>query len=135
MLRRNLSEHPTHALTNRKGNPLGVSKLVKEGKQTREVLWTGIGRRFGQMKSVKPKKERPRLPNKQLKFLRKTGSTKLRSKREFLSLDSLYLGHSWATLADKHYNAFDGQPYEPLDEAIEWLGEEFNIYASLERSA
>ena len=30
-------------------------------------------------------------------------------------LDSLYLGHSWATVADKHYNAFDGQPYQPLD--------------------
>ena len=60
-------------------------------------------------------------------FLRKTGSSKIRSDRRFLGLDSLYLGHSWATIADKHYNAFDGEPYTPLDEAIEWLGSEFKI--------
>jgi len=62
-----------------------------------------------------------------MKYLRKTGSSKLRSDRRFLSLDSLYLGHSWVTIADKHYNAFDGQSYPPLDEAIEWLGKEFRI--------
>ncbi len=67
------------------------------------------------------------MPDKQLKYLRKTGSSKLRSDRRFLSLDSLYLGHSWVTIADKHYNVFDGQPYLPLDEAIEWLGKEFRI--------
>ena len=67
------------------------------------------------------------MPNKQMKYLRKTGSSKLRSDRRFFSLDSLYLGHSWVTIADKHYNAFDGQPYPPLDEAIEWLGKEFRI--------
>jgi hypothetical protein len=60
-------------------------------------------------------------------YLRKTGSTKLRSDLRYLSLDSLYLGHAWSTMADKHYNAFDGQPYAPLDEAIEWLGQEFRI--------
>lgn len=88
------------------------------------------------MKNVKPKTsneksethdEKPKMPNKQLKFLRKTGSSKLRSDRTFLSLDSLYLGHAWVTIADKHYNAFDGEPYEPLDEAIEWLGRQFKI--------
>ena len=80
-----------------------------------------IGRRYGQMKSA----ENSKLPDKQLKFLRKTGSTKIKSNREFMALDSLYLGHSWATVADKHYNAFDGQTYSPLDEAIDWLGSEF----------
>jgi hypothetical protein len=33
----------------------------------------------------------------------------------------------WASIADKHYNVFDGQPYAPLDEAIEWLGKEFGF--------
>ena len=73
------------------------------------------------------KKAKPTLPDKQLKYLRKTGSSKLRSDRRFFSLDSLYLGHSWVTIADKHYNTFDGQPYPPLDEAIDWLGAEFGI--------
>jgi hypothetical protein len=43
-----------------------------------------------QMKTAKPENEEsPELPNKQLKFLRKTGSTKIKGKREFMSLDSL----------------------------------------------
>lgn len=120
LLEQQWSDHPTLALTNQRGNPLAVSKLVHENGETKEVVWTSIGRRFGQMKNAKAQ-----LPNKQLMFLRKSGSTKIRSKREFMSLDSLYLGHSWATVADKHYNAFDGQPYDPLDEALRWLGEEF----------
>lgn len=126
LLRQHWSEHPEFALTNQRGNPLGVSKLKKVSGQTRETIWTSIGRRYGQMKSAKPqKKEKPQLPDKQLKFLRKTGSSHLRGNTAFMSLDSLYLGHSWITVADKHYNAFDGKPYVPLDEAIDWLGREF----------
>lgn len=127
LLRDHWSDHPTLALTNRRGNPLGVSKLTVVGGETKETIWTSIGRRYGQMKSAKPKRQKkPTLPDKQMMFLRKTGSTKIKSKREYMSLDSLYLGHSWATVADKHYNAFDGQPFAPLDEAIEWLGGEFD---------
>lgn len=122
LLRAHLSSHPTLALTNRAGGPLSVSKLVEKDGETQETVWSSIIRRWGQMKNAKPK-----LPDKQLKYLRKTGSSKLRSDRSFMSLDSLYLGHSWVTIADKHYNAFDGQPYAPLDEAIEWLGTEFKI--------
>ncbi|GEM_PF-3480492 len=129
LLQHNWSEHLEFALTNQRGNPLAVSRLEKDANKTKEVIWTGIGRRYGQMKNAKPKNNKPSLPNKQLMFLRKTGSTKIRSNREFLSLDSLYFGHSWATVADKHYNAFDGQPYQPLDEAIEWLGVEFEVSA------
>lgn len=121
LLQRHWSEHPSFALTNRRGNPLGVSKLKIENGETKETIWTSIGRRYGQMKSARNSK----LPDKQLKFLRKTGSTKIKSNREFMALDSLYLGHSWATVADKHYNAFDGEPFAPLDEALDWLGSEF----------
>lgn len=128
LLRKYWSEHPKFALTNQRGNPLGVSKLKKENGNTSETLWTSIGRRYSNMKTAKPKKKKkPQLPDKQLKFLRKTGSTKIRGSKQFMSLDSLYLGHSWATVADKHYNAFDGQPYGPLDDAIDWLGSEFGM--------
>ena len=128
---------PVLALTNRAGGPLCVSKLVVENGRTREVIWCSLRRRYQSMKTAKPKTpsdtsktgdEKSKLPNKQLKYLRKTGSSRLRSDRRFFSLDSLYLGHSWVTIADKHYNAFDGQPYEPLDEVIEWLGKEFKIF-------
>lgn len=130
LLRARWSDHPTLALTNRAGNPLGVSKLVQANGQTAETMWTGIGRRYGQMKKAKRE-----MPDKQLKFLRKTGSTKLKSKQEYRNLDSLYLGHSWATVADKHYNAFDGQPYEPLDKALKWLGKEFEVSNLLKSKA
>ena len=143
LLKSHLSPDPVLALTNRAGGPLCVSKLVVENGTTREVVWCSLRRRYQNMKNAKPKTtdeepetlnekthpvdKKPKLPNKQLKYLRKTGSSKLRSDRRFFSLDSLYLGHSWVTIADKHYNAFDGEPYEPLDEAIEWLGKEFRI--------
>jgi hypothetical protein len=71
---------------------LSVSKLVEKDGETQETVWSSIIRRWGQMKNAKPK-----LPDKQLKYLRKTGSSKLRSDRSFMSLDSLYLGHSWVT--------------------------------------
>jgi hypothetical protein len=122
LLRSQLSAHPALALTNRAGGPLCVSKLVVENEKTREVVWCSLRRRYHNMKNAKPQ-----FPKKQMKYLRKTGSSKLRSDRRFLSLDTVYLGHSWATIADKHYYAFDGQPYQPLDEAIEWLGQEFGI--------
>lgn len=99
-----------------------VSKLVVKNGKTHETVWSSLGRRYGTMK-----KARTGMPNKQMRFLRKTGSTKIKSDKRFLTLDSLYLGHSFATIADKHYNAFDGELYEPLDEAIEWLGSEFRI--------
>ncbi|MEZ5939741.1 MAG: hypothetical protein R3C18_00005, partial [Planctomycetaceae bacterium] len=129
LLQKHWSEHPMFALTNRKGNPLGVSKLVTRNGETKETVWTSIGRRYGLMKTKEPSKKTDKkpLPDKQLKFLRKTGSTKIKSQKQFRLLDSLYLGHSWATVADKHYNAFDGEPYQPLDEAIDWLGGEFNL--------
>jgi integrase len=122
LLRSQLSDDPVLALTNRAGGPLCVSKLVVENGETRETVWCSLLRRYVNMKKAKPL-----MPNKQLKYLRKTGSSKLRSDSRFLSLDSLYLGHSWMTIADKHYNVFDGQPYQPLDEAIAWLGKAFRI--------
>lgn len=122
LLRSQWSDHETLALTNLAGSPLCVSKLVVKNDTTQETVWSSLGRRFGTMKKAKPN-----MPDKQMRFLRKTGSTKLKSDRQFRTLDTLYLGHSWTTVADKHYNAFDGEPYTPLDEAIKWLGTEFKI--------
>jgi hypothetical protein len=122
LLRANWSDHETLALTNLAGSPLCVSKLVEKNGKTHETVWSSLGRRFGTLKESKPK-----IPRKEMRFLRKTGSTKLKSDKRFLTLDSLYLGHSFERIADKHYNAFDGEPYTPLDEAIEWLGSEFRV--------
>jgi hypothetical protein len=123
LLKSQWSDHEAFALTNRRGNPLAVSRLeVKEGR-THEVQWTGIGRRWTDLKRSESRKEN--LPQKELKFLRKTGSTKLKGHENFLTLDSMYLGHSYTKVSDKHYNAFDGLPFLPLDNAIDWLGTQF----------
>lgn len=74
LLRLHWNDHPTLALTNRVGNPLGVSKLVRVGDKTKETVWSSIGRRFESMKE-----KHPTMPQKQLMFLRKTGSTKIKS--------------------------------------------------------
>ncbi|MEK6262769.1 MAG: hypothetical protein AABP62_29580 [Planctomycetota bacterium] len=122
LLRTHWSDHPELALTNHAGNPLGVSKLSQKNGETKETVWSSVGRRF-----QSAKKDTPTMPRKQLMFLRKSGSSKIRSDTRYMTLDSLYLGHSWASIADKHYNAFDGHPYAPLDEAIQWLGGEFKL--------
>jgi hypothetical protein len=44
-----------------------------------------------------------------------------------IAVDALYLGESWKNIPDRRYNAFDDEPYHPLDEAIQWLGEELSL--------
>jgi len=90
LLRSQLSAHQELALTNRAGAPLCVSKLVVKNGTARETVFSSLLRRYLNLKKAKPQ-----MPNKQMKYLRKTGSSRLRSDRRFLSLDSLYLGHSW----------------------------------------
>ena len=51
VLRKHWRKHPTIAVTNRNGNPLAVSKLVKEGTKTREVVWTDTIWYFGSSSS------------------------------------------------------------------------------------
>ena len=98
--KRHKSSHPTLALTNRAGNRLSVSELIEKDGKRSERIWTSLARRFGEMKKTKPK-----MPRKALMFLRKTGSTKIRSNTTFLSLDSLYLvirGQPWLINTTTH---------------------------------
>lgn len=67
------------------------------------------------------------LPARQLKFIRKTGSSCLNENIKYMRLSQLYLGQTHQTVADKHYNAYDGAIYKPLDEAIAFIGKQFGI--------
>jgi integrase len=60
------------------------------------------------------------------KSIRKTGSTMIRNNRKQFGAGfaELYLGHAPRTVGERHY--FGDDPHA-LDEALEWLGEQFDI--------
>ena len=122
LLKHQISDHDELVLLTSRGTPLIVSKMVKRDGLDRHVRYDTVCRLYGTLR-----KKLTTLPDKSLKFLRKTGSTKIKSNTQYMHLDQLYLGHSHQTIADKHYNAFDGEPFPPLDEAIEWLGRELGL--------
>ncbi len=72
------------------------------------------------------KRKRIGLDGKELRGIRKTGSTTLKQHSYLGWTTGLYLGHS-GDIKDRHYDAKDGRIYKPLDEAIVWLGEQFGI--------
>jgi integrase len=59
-----------------------------------------------------------------LKQLRKTSSNLLFNNKQFKNLHTLFLGHSPRTVAEINYVDPDD---DTLDEAIEWLGEQYGI--------
>ena len=122
LLKKHISEHPDLVFLTRRKTPLIVSKMVTRSDGNHHVRYDTVCRTYNKIR-----KRLTEIPNKSLKFLRKTGSTRLRSDSKYMLLDQLYLGHSHKSVADKHYNAFDGDPYPPLDEAITWLGKEFGV--------
>lgn len=66
------------------------------------------------------------LPNKELKGLRKTGATTIKQHPHLGWIRKLYLGQV-GDVTDKHYDAKDGRAYQPLDDAIKYLGEQFGV--------
>lgn len=122
LLKKHISGHADLVFLTKRKTPLIVSKMLTRNDGNHHIRYDTVCRAYGRLR-----KEHAELPNKSLKFLRKTGSTRLRGDTTFMLLDQLYLGHSHKTIADRHYNAFDGGPYSPLDEAITWLGQEFGL--------
>jgi len=100
-----------------------VDKIVERGGEQRSVKYDTIGRNWGRMRKEKP----DCIPDKPFKFWRKTGSTAMRNSPDYRELDKLYLGHAHQTIADRHYNLMGDEPYQPLDDALEWLGKQFRV--------
>lgn len=69
---------------------------------------------------------------KTLKQLRKTSASLLKSHRDYGQLAPLFLGHSPASIAEKHYTK---PPQELLNEAIGWLGEQYGFQTPREASS
>lgn len=125
LLKPQISDDPVYVLRTKRGARLLKRQIDEEGKvkihDNVSRCWQKVRKRNG-------------LDGKVLKFLRKTGSTKIRRNPDHKTMDALYLGESWKNIPDRHYNAFDGEPYPPLDEAIQWLGEELKLTGTRSRS-
>ena len=61
--------------------------MVTRSDGDHHVRYDTVCRTYGKLR-----KKHSELPNKSLKFLRKTGSTKLRGEIKYMLLDQLYLG-------------------------------------------
>ena len=118
LLKPQISDDPVYVLRTKRGARLLKQQIDEEGKvkihDNVSRCWQKVRKRCG-------------LDDKILKFLRKTGSTRIRRNTDHKTMDALYLGESWKNIPDRHYNAFNGEPYLPLDDAIQWLGEELKL--------
>lgn len=63
-----------------------------------------------------------------VKALKKTAASLLRGHTSYRGLESLYLDHAPATVAERHYTR---PPQELLNDAIEWLGQELALLGKL----
>lgn len=64
--------------------------------------------------------------NLTLRKLRNTALTELKKSLWFRDLDELWLGHA-KTVSSRHYHIVDGQEYEPLDKAVDFIAEKLEI--------
>ncbi|WP_166831937.1 hypothetical protein [Thalassoroseus pseudoceratinae] len=92
------------------------TETTKDG-ELKTIQYDNVSRMWGQMKS-----RGVDLPDRVLKGLRKTGAATI--KEYDLSMRKLYLGHS-GDIADKNYDPTSGRPYQPLDDAIDYLGSRY----------
>lgn len=106
------SRKPTVLLT-QTGRPLVRAELIDGKVRQNDQLIT------------KFRKLRKRLGiTKSMKQLRKTSSSLLKTNAAYDGLSQLFLGHSPATIEEKHYTL---SPQSRLDEAILWLGRQYGF--------
>ena len=107
-------------LLNERGNPLWYQE-VDGGKLKKN----------DNVKSAFDRLKRKTGIDKPLKSLKKTSASLLRDNPKYTSLEDLFLGHAPQSMSDKHYTQ---APQTLFDEAITWLGTEFEIPATSEAS-
>jgi integrase len=117
LLKEAISDDPVYVFVTKNGNKLMTETLV-DGKVKR---WDTVGSAWRKMQ------QRSRVPNKPIKYLRKTGSNWLKYHDEFSSLQQTYLAQAHTTVADKHYTAHSGKPHPLFDRAIDALGKHFGM--------
>jgi integrase len=115
LLRQEQCENETgRVLLNEKGNPLWFEEVAEGGKLKKN----------DNVKSAFDRLKRKTGIDKPLKSLKKTSASMLRNHPKYASLEDLFLGHAPQRMSDKHYAA---NPETLFDEAIAWLGTEFEM--------
>jgi integrase len=114
-LLRQLRSGKERVLVTEKGNPLVQHSL--QGKQCRSHDMLGDA-----FRKLRGKLEVPF--HKPMKLLRKTSASMLESHPTYGRLTTLFLGHSPASIKDKHYAQ---APQALFDEAVTWLGQQFGF--------
>ncbi|MBC8869807.1 MAG: tyrosine-type recombinase/integrase [Planctomycetes bacterium] len=104
-------------LLNEKGNPLWYEEVGDGGKLKKN----------DNVKSAFDRLKRKTGIEKPLKSLKKTSASLLRDNPKYTSLEDLFLGHAPQSMSDKHYAK---APQSLFDDAIAWLGTEFDIAAT-----
>jgi integrase len=114
LLLKERSHNPTRVLLTRDGLPLKTEVIGEKGKLKKtDVVRLAINR-LAKKAGI----------DLSLKTLKKTSASLIRGHREYMGLESLFLGQSDRTIAHKHYAA---SPQELLNEAIGWLRLELGI--------
>jgi integrase len=116
-LQENMSEHKTLFFTTDENNPLVSSKVV----DTKFSGWDTISKKWDDARKAKT------IPNKKLKFLRKTGASLIGQNPKYAPLVHLFLADKNKSIAWTNYIVLEGQPIAGLDEAVDWLGGELGL--------
>ncbi|MBC8875654.1 MAG: tyrosine-type recombinase/integrase [Planctomycetes bacterium] len=104
-------------LLNERGRPLCYEEAGDNGKLKKIDSVRSAYHRLRQKTGI----------NKPLKSLKKTSASLLRNSQKYASLEDLFLGHAPRRMSDKHYTL---APQTLFDEAIAWLGTEFEVSAT-----
>jgi integrase len=116
------SEHAELVLVNRNGEPLKFEVIDDDDRHKKNDNIHNAFKRLIDRLTKQEKLDKRDRPT--LKLIRKTGATALGSHPTYLALTSHYLGHAPVSMAEKYYA---NPPQRLVDEAINWLGTEFEV--------
>ncbi len=121
LLKKYRSSHAQYVLLNQHGKPLLTKSTNKAGTRTKKK--DNIAKAFDKLRTKAG-------TTKSFKSFRKTGPSKLKENpRYIVGVPTMFLGQAPVSMVDKHYG-LDSQAL--LDEAVDWLGEQFREILSLD---
>lgn len=125
LLKQYRSDDPNLVLLSAQKTPLVVREFKKTGKSCMRRI-DSIGLQYRRLKKrLNPIRKKAGLPElRELKILRKTGSSKLDDHETYGRYVIHFLGQSPRTVAAKHYIT---PSQERFDDAVAWLGKQFGF--------
>jgi len=118
LLREQRASKGDRVLLNETGRPLKIETFRGSGKFAKQDAARSALRRLAKITKIEFS----------MKALKKTGASLIRGNASYRGLESLYLDHAPASVADRFYTK---PPQELLNEAIDWLGGELGLLGRL----